>query len=719
MSAKTARLMRSAVSLLLILFAVQTLSQSQSFGATFTTWTQRASALSWTSVACSTNCEIAYGAVNGGKIYKSTDGGATWSSLTNSGTYSWRALATSGNGDIVYGAVSGGYIYKSVDGGQSWTTANGLTNRSWISLTTDSTGATIAGGVSSGSVWLSTDSASTWSEVTTIGTSKIWKGLTITPAGTVLVAGASTGEVWRGVLNSGSWTWTNITSGKTTSPLYGGTAINLSSLTWNSLAIDTTGNRIAAISNDLYFTSDGGATWKNITWGNYSWASVSGSSDLKTMMMLASNGCGSNCRPHIVTTSDYVTFNEVIVGTVGVPYSSGDFAQDASRAIAATSSSFIYTAGDTYVPVATPANSTPPSISGTAAYGQVLASTTGVWSNSPTSYTYQWSRSATSGGSYTNISGATSSTYTLASSDVSQYLKVAVSAINSSGSATSTSNATSQISKATPTFSSWSNVSKVFGDLPYTVSAPTVTDSLSGSFSYASDSASVVSVSGTTLTVSGAGSATITATFTPTDSTNYNTAITTNVVTVAKGSQASLSITSTSGNFGTNLSLTTSGGSGNGSIVYSQSAGTTTCTLNGSMLTAAAPGTCLVTATKASDSNYNSVASSQTTVTFAQGKPTASVSIDAGVLVFRQAKNLTSTSNVSGKMTFRANNMAIARCKSLSVNAENSYTATCAYKPSTRGIVVISVVFTPTSSSYTSTTTFSVPQAVTNRTNKR
>lgn len=719
MSAKTAKLMRSAVSLLLILFAVQSLSQSQSFGATFTTWTQRASALSWTSVVCSTNCEIAYGAVNGGTIYKSTDGGATWSSLTNSGTYSWRALATSGNGDIVYGAVSGGYIYKSVDGGQSWSTANGVANRSWISLTTDSTGATIAGGVSSGSVWLSTDSAGTWSEVTTIGTSKIWKGLTITPAGTVIVAGASTGEIWRGVLSSGSWTWTNITSGKTTSPLYGGAAINLATLGWNSLAIDTTGDRIAAISNDLYFTSDGGATWKNITWGNYSWGSVSGSSDLKTMLILANNGCGTNCRPHIVTTSDYLTFTESIVGSVWVAYSSGDFAQDASRAIAATSASYIYTAGDAYVPVATPANTTPPSISGTTAYGQVLTSTTGVWSNSPTSYSYQWSRSATSGGTYTNISGATSSTYTLASADVSQYLKVTATATNSSGSATSTSSATSQISKATPTFSSWSNMSKTFGDSPYTVTAPTVTGSLSGSFSYASDTASVVSVSGSTLTVSGAGSATITATFTPTDSTNYNSATTTHVVTVAKASQSSLSITSTSGNFGTNLSLTTSGGSGGGSVTYSQSTGTTTCTVTGSTLTAAAPGTCFVTATKASDSNYNSVASSQTTITFAQGIPTATVSIDVGILVYRQAKNLTSTSNVSGKITFRANNVAIARCKSLSVNAGNSYTATCSYKPSTRGIVVISVVFTPSSSSYSSKTTFSAPQAVTNRTGTR
>jgi hypothetical protein len=123
----------------------------------------------------------------------------------------------------------------------------------------------------------------------------------------------------------------------------------------------------------------------------------------------------------------------------------------------------------------TPANSVAPTISGTTTFGQVLTTTTGTWSNSPTSYNYQWSRAATSGGSYANISGATGSTYTLVAADVGQYLKSTVTAINGSGSAATTSSATAQIAKATPTFSAWSNVTKTFGDANYTVTAPTVT----------------------------------------------------------------------------------------------------------------------------------------------------------------------------------------------------------------------------------------------------
>ena len=698
---------------------LQTFGQSQSFGASFSTWTQRASALAWTSVACSNNCEVAYAVVNSGSVYKSTDGGSTWSALANSGTYNWKAVATSSDGSIVYAAVTGGYIYKSVDAGLNWTTANGVANRSWISITTDSTGTTVAGGVSTGAVWLSTNSGSTWSEVTAIGTSKVWKGLAVIPSGTVMVAGASSGEIWRGVLSAGNWTWTNITTSKTATPMYGGAAINLFTLGWNSLAIDSTGNRIAAISNDLYFTSDAGTTWRNASWGNYSWASISGSSDLKTMMMLASNGCGTNCRPHIVTTSDYTTFTDTIVGSIGVAYSSGAFAKDASRAIAATSSSFIYTAGDAYTPVATPAITTVPTITGTATFGETLTSSTGAWSNTPTSYSYQWSRASSSAGTYTDISGATSSTYNLVSADVAQYLKVTVTATNSSGSATSTSSASSQIAKATPTFSAWSNVSKVFGDAPYTVSAPTVVGSIPGTFSYSSNATSVISIASTTMTVAGGGSATITATFTPANTAIYNSATTTHVVTVGKLNQSSLTISSISGSFGTALTLSTTGGSGTGGLTYSYAPGTTTCTLAGSTLTAEAHGTCLVTATKVGDANYNDTTSTQATVSFARGTPTTNVVIDVGTLVYRQVKSISAASNTAGKLTFRVNNVFIPGCRNLTVNFANSYTAVCSYRPSTRGFVVITVAFTPANSSYSSSTFRLAPQFVINRTNRR
>lgn len=620
---------RTLFSLLIVL---QIVSSEHAVAATFTTWTQRATAQAWTSVSCSTNCEIVYASVSLGSIYKSTDGGSNWTELTNSGSRSWKALATSDDGQVIYGAVSNGFIYVSRDSGQTWTVANGAQSRAWISLSTDSTGAVVAAGVSAGSVWLTTDSGSNWSEITSIGTSKTWKALALTPAGTVLVAGNSSGEIWRGVSTSGTWAWTHITSGKTATPLYGGSPITLTSLGWNSIAINNTGEKIAAISNDLYFSGDSGSTWRNITWGNYLWVSVSGSSDLKTMMMLASNACGSNCRPHIVTTTDYSTFSESIVGSVGIAYSSGAFADDGSRAIAATSSSYIYTAGDSYVPISTPTATLAPAITGSATFGQTLSTNTGTWSNSPTSYSYQWSRSATSNGTYSNIAGATNSSYSLVTADVEQFIKVTVTATNSSGSASSTSSATTQISKA---------------------------------------------------------------------------------------NQNLLSISTLNGNFGTPLTLNAIGGSGTGNITYSYTQGTATCTLSGNVLSASSAGTCLITGTKAADSNYNATSTSQTTITFAAATTTSSISVSTNSLTFRRAVNLTTTTTTTGKVTFKANNVNISGCRNLITNALNSYTRTCSYKPSTRGMIVISVVFTPLDSSYLPSTAKSPEMYVVTRTDRR
>ena len=93
-----------------------------------------------------------------------------------------------------------------------------------------------------------------------------------------------------------------------------------------------------------------------------------------------------------------------------------------------------------------PSNNTAPTISGTTTNGQSLTGARGTWLGYPTpTYTYQWKRSSSASGTYTNISGATSLNYTLTDSDVGQYIKLAVTATNSSGSATELSAASAQI----------------------------------------------------------------------------------------------------------------------------------------------------------------------------------------------------------------------------------------------------------------------------------
>jgi hypothetical protein len=122
-----------------------------------------------------------------------------------------------------------------------------------------------------------------------------------------------------------------------------------------------------------------------------------------------------------------------------------------------------------------PAVTASATISGTTNFGQTLTSTTGTWNNLPTTYTYQWLRAATSGGTYSAISSATSSTYVLASADVGQFIRVAVTATNVGGSTTDTSTATTVVNALTSSTSVTLDVGNLTFRTAKTISAtPTV-----------------------------------------------------------------------------------------------------------------------------------------------------------------------------------------------------------------------------------------------------
>ncbi len=96
-----------------------------------------------------------------------------------------------------------------------------------------------------------------------------------------------------------------------------------------------------------------------------------------------------------------------------------------------------------------PANTTLPTITGSARQGQTLTASTGSWSNSPSSYAYQW-QDCSSSSSCSNVSGATSSSYVLQSSDVGKTIDVVVTATNAGGSTVATSAQTSTVEPPAP-----------------------------------------------------------------------------------------------------------------------------------------------------------------------------------------------------------------------------------------------------------------------------
>ena len=83
--------------------------------------------------------------------------------------------------------------------------------------------------------------------------------------------------------------------------------------------------------------------------------------------------------------------------------------------------------------------------------------------------------------------------------------------------------------------------------------------------------------------------------------------------------------------------------------------------------------------------------------------PSTSYSLGNSNIFFRTSNTISATPNLSGKLTFRANNIIIPGCKNLVAIA---YTPrTCNYKPSIRGKVNLTVVLTPTDLTFSSSTT--------------
>lgn len=148
-------------------------------------------------------------------------------------------------------------------------------------------------------------------------------------------------------------------------------------------------------------------------------------------------------------------------------------------------------------------------------------------------------------------------------------------------------------------------------------------------FTAADGSASGCSVSGTppyTLSAEGVGTCTVTAhkaawgTYRSVSSAPASVALT-------RVEQAPVTVTSTSGTFGTPLPLTSGGGTGAGAVTFAAANGTATgCQVGGTapyQLSSTTAGTCTVTATKAGDELRLPASSAPTTVTIARAAQAA------------------------------------------------------------------------------------------------
>jgi hypothetical protein len=114
-------------------------------------------------------------------------------------------------------------------------------------------------------------------------------------------------------------------------------------------------------------------------------------------------------------------------------------------------------ASSTTTPSQAPANTRAPVIFGTTVRGQTLTASVGAWTGTaPLLFSYRWLRCPTTGGQpsgsdCTAITGATSTQYVLTADDVDHRLRLQVTARNTLGSATATSDATALVTATSTT----------------------------------------------------------------------------------------------------------------------------------------------------------------------------------------------------------------------------------------------------------------------------
>ena len=178
---------------------------------------------------------------------------------------------------------------------------------------------------------------------------------------------------------------------------------------------------------------------QTLTTTNGSW---SGSPRGYTYAWEDCNGSGSSCTAISNATSSSYTLTG---NDVGDTIRSIVTASNSGGPASATSN-----ASSTVTSNTPPTNTALPAIGGETVQGQTLTTTNGSWSGSPTGYTYAWEDCNGSGSSCTAISNATSSSYTLTGNDVGDTIRSIVTASNSGGPASATSNASSTVTSNTP-----------------------------------------------------------------------------------------------------------------------------------------------------------------------------------------------------------------------------------------------------------------------------
>src|SRR6056300_1227913 len=209
-----------------------------------------------------------------------------------------------------------------------------------------------------------------------------------------------------------------------------------------------------------------------------------------------------------------------------------------------------------------------------------------------------------------------------------------------------------------------SDVNKTFNDEDFSLSA---TSSSTGAISYSSSDTSVATISGTTVTIVGSGSTVITAS--QASDSNYNSATVTASLTVAKDDpilSGLVPMTKTFNDVDFSLSATSSS---TVAISYSSS-DTSVATISGTTVTIVGSGSTVITASQASDSNYNS-ATVTASLTVVKDNPIIELS-DVNKTFNDEDFSLSATSSSTGIISYSSSDTSVATISGTTVTIVGS-----------------------------------------------
>lgn len=243
------------------------------------TWIQTgAPSNSWQSVACSADGKrlvavaATYGGnqINGtqpGPIYSSTDSGATWTQISATNDM-WNSVASSANGTKLAATAGFDGVYVSTNSGSTWFWAALPTHQCfWSSVAFSADGTKLAASANNGGIYTSTNSGATWIETgAPASTTNYWPAVASSADGCKLVAVSAQED--SGVLVGGPiYISTN----------YGTTWVQTSAPNelWFSAASSADGTRLAAVAShgSIYISTNSGTDWIQANtsfglWGN-------------------------------------------------------------------------------------------------------------------------------------------------------------------------------------------------------------------------------------------------------------------------------------------------------------------------------------------------------------------------------------------------------------------------------------------------------------------